>query len=125
MKSLQKEDIKNNVLIVTINRTYEKSKDVYECTRKSWRLNAEKLKDIELVISEYKQEFIRVYKPLKWFPTVDEKGKKRWMFEGEDVSAQYPQYINKKNGFKKIGEANPVRVIFGEGKHEIFTKRGF
>ena len=112
--NITKEEISHNCLIVNINKTYETAKDVYEATRKSWKLSDNKIKNIELVISEYHKVFRAVYKPIKWYSEIDEKGKKRWLFEGIDVSSQYPQYVNKNNSFKIDGTQNPVRYIWGK-----------
>lgn len=113
VESINKSEIHHNVLVININRTYAKLDNIYESTRKSWVLSENKLKEIELVFSEYKGIFRKVFQPVSWQPTIDENGRKRWMFEGIDVSDQYPQYINKKNGLKKQGQANPVQMIWG------------
>ena len=115
-EDITKDEITHNVLIVNINNTYQKSQDVYEATRKSWLLNTNKVNDIELVISEYKGIFRAIYQPETWKTEIDEKGRSRWLFEGIDVSKDYPQYLNKNNSFKKRGMANPVCYVFGNKK---------
>lgn len=115
-EDIAKNEIFHNVLIVNINNTYKKLKNVYEATRKSWLLDENKIKNIDLVISEYKGIFRAIYKPEMWKSEVDEKGRKRWLFEGIDVSENYPQYLNKNNSFKKRGMANPVCYVFGKNK---------
>ena len=114
VEAIDKEDIKHNVLIININKSYSTEDDIYESTRKSWVLSEHKLKNIELVFSEYRGVFRKIYKPLKWKSVLDKNGKKRWMFNGIDISDEYPQYLNKKNGFKKQGQANPVQMVFGK-----------
>lgn len=113
-ENITKDEITHNVLIVNINKTYKKSQDVYEATRKSWLLNPNKTDDIELVISEYKGIFRAVYEPKIWKSELDKKRRTRWLFEGIDVSESYPQYLNKNNSFKKRGMANPVCYVFGK-----------
>lgn len=112
VEQITKNEIHNNCLIVNINNTYKLNQDVYEATRKSWLLNSNKIKDIELVISEYRGIFRAIYKPEKWYTELDEKGRTRWLFEGQDVSDKYPQYMNKQNAFKKRGAQNPVSYVF-------------
>lgn len=115
-ESITKNEICHNCLIVNINNTYKSNQDVYEATRKSWLLDSNKIKDIELVISEYHGIFRAIYEPLHWQKELDEKGRTRWLFEGSDVSAKYPQYVNKQNTFKKRGAQNPISYIWGKVK---------
>ncbi len=116
VEDITKAEIKHNCLIVNINKTYETNQNVYDATRKSWLLNASKINDIELVISEYHGIFRAIYKPEKWYTKLDEKGRTRWLFEGKDVSDKYPTYINKHNTFKKRGAQNPISYVFGKEK---------
>lgn len=111
-EDITKKDIHHNILVVNINNTYKKAQNVYEATRKSWLLSANKIKDIELVVSEYHGIFRAVYHPNEWSTEIDEKGRTRWLFEGNDVSKEYPQYVNKNSTFKKRGMANPFYYLF-------------
>lgn len=115
-ENITKEDIHHNILVVNINNTYKKAQNVYEATRKSWLLSANKIKDIELVISEYHNIFRAVYKPIIWTTEIDEKGRTRWLFEGNDVSNEYLQYVNKNSTFKKKGMSNPVYYLTKQSK---------
>lgn len=116
IEDINKDEIHNNCLIVNINKTYIPHRDLYDATRKSWLLNASKIKNIELVISEYHGTFLAIYKPERWYTEIDEKGRVRWLFEGEDVSDKYPEYMNKHNAFKKRGAQNPISYVFGKEK---------
>ncbi len=116
VENITSNDIHHNCLIVNINNTYKSHQDVYEATRKSWLLDSNKIKNIELVISEYHGIFRAVYKPTNWTTEIDEKGRTRWLFEGKDVSKEYPQYVNKHNVFKKRGAQNPISYIWGKAK---------
>lgn len=112
---IKKKDIKNNALIIKINKSYKKENgNVYEATRKSWVLSEKKLKDIEIVISEYNGVFRKVFKPTKWYKDpLPEKGN-RWMFDGIDVSdsPEFSKYINKRyTGYQK-GAQNPIKYVF-------------
>lgn len=122
VESINKAEISHNTLIININKTYAKLNNIYEATRKSWVIGEKTRQNAELVISEYKGIFRRVFKPIRWEPVPDDKGKMRWMFEGIDVSDQYPQYVNKKNGFKKQGQANPVQMIWGNKEKKFISK---
>lgn len=116
VESITKEEIHHNCLIVNINKTYKSTNDVYEATRKSWLLDSSKITDIQLVISEYHGIFRAVYEPIKWQKELDEKGRIRWLFEGNDVSQKYTQYLNKHSTFKKRGAQNPISYVWGKAK---------
>ena len=116
VEEITKEEIHNNCLIVNINNTYKSNQDVYEATRKSWLLNANKINNIELIIAEYRGIFRAIYKPERWYTEIDKKDRIRWLFEGKDVSDKYPEYMNKHNIFKKRGAQNPISYVFGKEK---------
>lgn len=113
-EDINKEDIYHNVLIVNINKTYALLDNIYESTRKSWAISEKTVKNIELVISEYRGIFRKVYKPLKWYKDETAVKRTRWMFDGVDVSDEYPQYINKHNNFKKRGNISPTQIVLGK-----------
>jgi hypothetical protein len=113
---INKKDIKHNVLIVNINKTYATLNDIYESTRKSWIIGENSRANIDLVISEYKGIFRKIYKPTKWYKDQTSPKGNRWMFDGEDVSNKYPQYINKRNNFKKRGNRSPAQFVWGNTK---------
>ncbi len=117
VEKINKEDINDNVLIVNINKTYNLLNNVYESTRRSWIISEKRLPEIDLVISEYKGIFRKVYKPIKWYEDKNHTERTRWMFDGIDVSSEYPQYINKKNHFKKRGNMSPTQFVWGRAKH--------
>lgn len=120
---LKEEEIKHNVLTININKTYKAQKDknnvlnakhpsIYEATRKSWVLDMKKLNQIEYVLSEYQGVIRAIFKPTKWYKDVDNK--KRWMFEGEEITEVntpeiFKLYANKTVPEKKKGMANPIR----------------
>ena len=116
-ENINKEDICHNVLIVNINKTYALLDNIYESTRKSWAISEKTTKNIELVISEYRGVFRKVYKPLKWYKDETATKRTRWIFDGIDVSDKYPQYINKHNNFKKRGNISPTQIIWGRKQY--------
>ncbi|MBY6054700.1 hypothetical protein [Cytobacillus firmus] len=74
------------ILAVKIQNAVKKDgKDYYEATRGNWRANKERVRKVEYVIGVMNKEVVCVYKPLSW-DTVEENGKKRQRFEGEEVS---------------------------------------
>lgn len=122
VEEIKENDFQHNALIININRTYQTVGDLYQATRKSWVLSENKLANIEIVISEYKGVFRAIFQPKEWFKDKNHKQKKRWMFEGDNVSdsEKYSLYLNKRNGFKEQGMANPVRYVL-KGSENPFT----
>lgn len=114
IEKLNKEDIKHNVLIININKSYVKEEDIYEATRKSWVVSKKQIKKIDIVITEYKGVFRKVYKPEKWIIDKRFKGNNRLMFKGSDVSEEkeFIPYINKQS-FRTKGIRNPILYVWG------------
>ena len=57
---LEEKDIKHRILIIKINRLYQKGMDV-------WRASKEKVKTVEYVFGVYNSLIVAVYKPSEWF----------------------------------------------------------
>ena len=109
----------HNVVIININRTYEKAKggvSIYEATHESWVI-AKKRRDIlEYALSEYRGIIVGVYKINQWYQTNlgfsgNKKVSNRWGFKGEEASDEIKKiYINKSvKHTKKRGAANPIK----------------
>jgi hypothetical protein len=106
------EDIIHNVLIININKTYLQNKNIYEATRKYWKLDMRKVKKIDYVLAEYKGIVRAIFKPLGWYRYEKEQ---RVYFEGNnpvDISIE-KLYLNKSLPFKIKGTQNPLRYVFG------------
>lgn len=109
---LQIEDIRHNLMTININKTYNIKNDyhpnIYEATRKSWKISERRLKEVDYVISEYRGIARAVFKPTKW-----EREGNRWMFEGIEVTDNEitDLYLNKALPEKKRGEANPIKYF--------------
>lgn len=112
-KPLNTEDLKHNVISININRTYNIKSDfhpnIYESTRKSWKISESRLNDIEYVLSEYKGVIRAIFHPTKWI-----KIDNRWMFEGYEVTDKdiTEIYLNKSVPKKEKGAANPIKYYY-------------
>jgi len=109
-KPIYNKDIKHKILIININKTYKPGVSPYDATRKSWRLNIDRAKNAEFIISEYKGIFRAIYKADKWFRTVDNN---RWYFKGEEITNRkiINLYLNRQYLGKKKGQSNPIRYL--------------
>ncbi|MDH8701649.1 hypothetical protein M2138_000998 [Dysgonomonadaceae bacterium PH5-43] len=111
-KPLNVEDVQHNLITININKTYKLKSDyhpnIYEATRKSWKINEKRLQQIEYVLSEYRGIVRAIFKPEKWIKEGD-----RWMFEGVEVTDKeiIDLYLNKSLPEKKKGEANPIKYF--------------
>jgi len=122
-KELSKVEIKHNILIININRTFDKKRkkkeenpiydrpNIYEATRGWWVLDINRAKNIDYVLAEYRGVIRAIFKPKRWMSTT-EFGGIRWGFEGDEVNDKeiLDLYINK--AVPKIqGMANPIRYL--------------
>ena len=110
-KPLTSFDIKHNLLLININKTYKSERSLYDATRKHWKLNRNKLDSIDYVCGEYRGIIRGVFKPERWLFNETEK---RWYFEGYEVIEEeiLNLYLNKEYTGKKKGTQNPVRYLF-------------
>ena len=109
-KPLNGVDIQHNLLLININRSFRHGISPYEATRKHWKLNRNKLDEIEYVCGEYRGIIRGIYKPEKWLFNNSEK---RWYFEGVEVTdtAILGLYLNRAYTGKKKGQANPIKYV--------------
>lgn len=107
---LDESDIIHNILIININKTYKPGVSPYEATRKYWRLDINRAKKVDFVLSEYRGIIRAIYKPIKWFRNIEYK---RYYFEGIQVDEPgiEQRYLNKAYQGKKRGAANPIRYL--------------
>lgn len=108
------EDIKPNpndrIVCINICKTYlsGERENVYECTRKYWRLNGHRAEKANIVLAIYKGIVVAVFKPTIWYPTKSTLYQRtgRWEFEGEQILDS--PYINTSvRNIVKIGQ-NPI-----------------
>ena len=127
---LKEKDIIDNIMIIKINRQYRNnmsSFELYEATRGYWRVNIEKAKEVDFVLSVYDGMVLEVYEVVDWLPALStymdrkiylppEKLEERYEFIGkianEDVRKRYANKSVK--SFFKFGEANPFKYIWGK-----------
>ena len=120
-KPLNIEDIEHNIMTININKTYKLKNDfhpnIYEATRKSWKISESRLEQIEYVLSEYRGVIRAIFRPTKWIRVGN-----RWMFEGEEVQEKKitDLYLNKAVPEKKKGEANPIKYFKKYGMYHFF-----
>jgi uncharacterized protein len=123
-KELKKEDVKHNILVININRTYDKKRkrknenpiyerpNIYEATRGWWVLDLNRAMNTEYVLAEFKGVIRAIFKPQKWLQDIENRGNKRWGFEGYEVNDKniLDLYMNKEVP-KMKGMANPIRYF--------------
>ncbi len=73
------------ILCLNVTRTHLlcERPNLYECTRKYWRLNGNRAQNAELVFAVSQGYIVGVYKPTRWFLSEEYIG--RWEFEGEEI----------------------------------------
>ena len=117
----QLNSISNDCVIININGQYNRCMGpagIYQATKECWRMNANRVKNIKYVLSEYRGLIIEVFEVDDWY-TKDRqfvKGKKAgqmykgWGFNGRVAPDPIRnQYINKSIAhLKKQGQANPI-----------------
>jgi len=112
-KPLLAEDIKHKIMLININKTYglnnDLHPDIYEATRKSWKVSEHNAKDVDFVFSEYKGIVRAIFKPVKWL-----RDGERWLFEGYEVTDPeiVDLYLHKSMPPRLKGSANPPRYFY-------------
>ena len=105
------EDFKHNILVISINKsiglydTLLTPVRLYECTRKAWRVNINKIHQVDYVIAKYNGILKEIYKPEKWYEYSINDNKKRYAFDGDIVidSNIREYYLNKKIDKRSYG----------------------
>ena len=97
------------VLCLNVTRTsfLGERPNLYECTRKYWKLNGERAAKADLVFAVIYGTIVGVFKPIKWYPSEEYIG--RWEFDGEEVSRSPYLFMNVSHILKK--RQNPVMYI--------------
>lgn len=119
-KPLLESDIQHNIMTININKTYninsERHPNIYESTRKSWKLSERRIRQIDFVMSEYRGIIRAIFQPTKWI-----KDGNRFMFEGIEVTDNniIDLYLNKSVPPKKQGAAYPIRYFMKTNNGEF------
>ncbi len=123
-EELKKEDIQHNILVININKTFDNKRkrknenpvyerpNIYEATRGWWVLDKERAEKTEFVLAEYRGVIRAIFKPEKWVQDIENRGAKRWGFEGSEITSKaiLDIYLNKEVA-KTKGMANPIRYF--------------
>lgn len=116
-------EIDNDCVIININNTYQRGAGedaIYQATKGTWKMNAQKLQSINYVLSEYRGLVVEVFKVHEWLaqerpygPNAQKAGETYmgYGFEGEVANDEIRlKYINKSiTHKKKRGSANVIR----------------
>ena len=97
------------IICLNVSRTYllRERPNLYECTRKYWRLNGERAKNAEFVFAVSAGYIVGVFKPSRWYLSNEYPG--RWEFEGTEISDS--PYILRKISHILGNRQNPVAYI--------------
>lgn len=123
-EKLKIEDIEHKILVININKTFGNKRNkkndnltyirpnIYEATRGWWVLDNIRAKKTDYVLAEYKGVIRAIFKPEKWLQDIENRGVKRWGFEGLEVTDRkvLDLYLNKEVP-KTKGMANPIRYL--------------
>ncbi|MDB9808405.1 hypothetical protein OAB79_00610 [Yoonia sp.] len=107
--------LRHEVVIININRTYDRAAggaDIYNATKESWVISAQRRQKTKYALSEYRGIIIEVFEIIDWYQCDSREGKPdRWGFSGEVAKEDVRDiYLNKSiQHVKKIGAANPIR----------------
>ena len=75
---LLKEDIKHKILVIKINRLYQRGMDpdtLYDAVRGVWRASMNRVKQVDYVFGVYNSLIVAVYKPTEWYVCKEAKDK--------------------------------------------------
>ena len=106
-------NIEPHGLFLKLSKTYNPKgmspNELYEATRREWKIKQQKVDQIEYVFATHNNTIIEVYKPKEWYANIKTG---RLMFDGElaplDIRQQYiGQYVP-----ALVGVRNPVSYNF-------------
>lgn len=109
-------EIDDPVILIRINRTYRENmsiEELYEATRKGWRLNPERAERAKYVFSVYRGIVKEIYKINDWKFREIYHNRKRYEFNGkiapDDIRVKYWD-MSVAKCFKR-GASNPITYI--------------
>ena len=107
-----------SVLLININKLYHHDispEDLYEATRKYWKVSRDRIVSIKLVCAVYIGIIREVYVPIAWFEAApdDPIGEGRLYFEGRVAPTELrDKYIYKSvSKYWKRGSQNPIKYV--------------
>ncbi|MCM1494663.1 MAG: hypothetical protein NC089_02565 [Bacteroides sp.] len=123
------ENIDENVILFRITQYQHgmSATEIYDLTRRCWKVNVEKAREADLAFSVYKGIVLEVYRIVEWFPghstynsipVSDEikrrdKQEGRWEFVGRVDEELREKYVGKNvSAFFKKGNQHPFKYIY-------------
>lgn len=106
--------IQENLILININNLYHRDmnvKEIYDATRKSWRINIKRVENIKIACSVYRGIIREVFSIEKWIPSSEVEG--RYMFEWKTANKDLrDKYINKSvSKYWKKWSQNPIKYF--------------
>lgn len=98
-------------VLISVSKSLKNSTDVYENTRKYWKVNIDKISKADLVISENHGKLIAAFKPTKWMKVSADENPilaGRVYFEGSPAALVLDNIQNIRV-IREKGNATPVR----------------
>ena len=107
--------IEEPALVIVVNKLFWygiPDKELYEATRKSWRADKRRIKNVKYVIATYFGIVREVYQVEKWFDIFDERTQKtRYGFEGKIAPDEIREKYLHQSAAKYKGNGNPIRYV--------------
>lgn len=106
--------IEEPIILININNLYQRDiteKEIYDATRKSWRININRVSNIKFACSVYRGIIKEVFLINKWLPSPEVEG--RYMFQGKVAPENLrDKYLNKSvSKYWKQGSQNPIKYV--------------
>ena len=106
--------IEEPVILININRLYKRNmrpEEIYTATRKSWKININRVPKVKIACSVYKGIIREVFIIDRWMLCPEIKG--RYIFEGKAAKTNIRErYLNKSvSKYWKVGCQCPIRYI--------------
>ena len=129
MQYLMREDIIDDIIIITLNKSYRSGmsfEELYDITRGCWKRRIESVERADFALAVYKGEVMEVYRISAWYSALEEirdtvpfdpeVERGRIIFKGEVAEEKVREkYIGKNvSKFFKRGEASPVKTIYNK-----------
>lgn len=106
--------IEEPAILININNLYQRDMtevEIYNATRKSWRININRIENIKIACSVYRGIIREVFLTEKWLPSPEVEG--RYMFQGKVAPKNLrDKYLNKSvSKYWKKGSQNPIKYV--------------
>jgi len=118
MYAAKEVNIHEPTILININKKYRPGMDnreLYDITRKYWRVNTIRANKAGLAFAVYKGIIRGIYsiKTNSWKFSKMENGRRRYEFEGEEGNEQIKaRYLHKSvSGYRRRGAQNPIQYV--------------